>query len=54
VIPVPFNPPDGDITILIGDWYVAADHKVCVCTCECVRVFACLLNHFNANHFAPV
>ncbi|KAH6557274.1 hypothetical protein KP509_1Z124400 [Ceratopteris richardii] len=27
VIPVPFNLPDGDITILIGDWYNAG-HKV--------------------------
>ena len=30
VISVPFDLPDGDITILIGDWYVAASHKVCV------------------------
>jgi hypothetical protein len=27
VIPVPFGTPDGDITILIGDWYNAG-HKV--------------------------
>ena len=28
-IPVPFPPPDGDYTVLIGDWY-AADHKVII------------------------
>lgn len=28
-IPVPFPPPDGDYTVLIGDWY-KSDHKVII------------------------
>lgn len=27
VIPVPFAPPDGDITLFISDWYIKS-HKV--------------------------
>lgn len=29
-IPLPYDPPAGDFTMLIGDWYNAT-HKVCVC-----------------------
>lgn len=29
IISIPFSPPDGDIVIIIGDWYTR-DHKVSV------------------------
>lgn len=29
IIPIPFSPPDGDIVIIIGDWYTRS-HKVSV------------------------
>lgn len=30
IIPIPFGTPDGDITIMIGDWYTR-NHTVSVC-----------------------
>ena len=30
IIPIPFDTPDGDITIMIGDWYTR-NHTVSVC-----------------------
>lgn len=28
VIPIPYPQPDGEFTLLVGDWY-KTDHKVC-------------------------
>lgn len=45
IIPIPFSPPDGDIVIIIGDWYTRS-HKVSVSSCFCLLFHAVLCMNF--------